>query len=253
MKRTAIQSLSDLIRSTWSETPNAKAKPCVGKFLERIRIDRRIEAKVEGNHGTYTLSIDCSRGTLRSACSCYIGADGSCHHCHALGISFLHEPATFVLVKRPKREQVRTLEDLHGYLKGVTLNALVEELQHSGITQRQLTESIGMNPRHLSAIKSAEARHHYFHELGATKLACLWVLEHIPANDPPTKKSVARTKRPPNDPRPEARESNSRPATSAVGSLPSRRRIPSSYPFHFLLTQAGPFIADECGVARPVP
>ena len=35
-----------------------------------------------------------------------------------------------------------------------------------------------MNTRHLATIKSSELRHHYFHELGATKLACVWVLEH---------------------------------------------------------------------------
>jgi hypothetical protein len=40
-------------------------------------------------------------------------------------------------------------------------------------------ESIGMNPRHLSAVKSAEQRDHLFNELGAIKLACLWMLDHI--------------------------------------------------------------------------
>src|SRR5215468_6365604 len=36
-----------------------------------------------------------------------------------------------------------------------------------------------MNTRHLAAIKSSELRHRYFTELGATKLACLWVVEHL--------------------------------------------------------------------------
>jgi hypothetical protein len=36
-----------------------------------------------------------------------------------------------------------------------------------------------MTTRHLGAIKSAELRNHFFHELGATKLACLWVIEHF--------------------------------------------------------------------------
>ncbi len=43
---------------------------------------------------------------------------------------------------------------------------------------RFFAESIKMNTRHLSAIKSSELRNRYFNELGATKLACLWVLEH---------------------------------------------------------------------------
>ena len=36
-----------------------------------------------------------------------------------------------------------------------------------------------MNPRHLGAVKSAEARNHFFNELGAVKLAVLWVVEHV--------------------------------------------------------------------------
>jgi len=36
-----------------------------------------------------------------------------------------------------------------------------------------------MNTRHLSAIKASELRNRSFNELGATKLACLWVLEHL--------------------------------------------------------------------------
>jgi hypothetical protein len=53
------------------------------------------------------------------------------------------------------------------------------QLKDKGITQKAFAEQIGMNTRHLAAIKSSELRHHYFNELGATKLACLWVLEHL--------------------------------------------------------------------------
>jgi hypothetical protein len=41
-----------------------------------------------------------------------------------------------------------------------------------------LADIIGMNPRHLSSIKSSELRNRFYNELGATKLACLWVIEH---------------------------------------------------------------------------
>ena len=34
-------------------------------------------------------------------------------------------------------------------------------------------------PKVADAVIEAELRHHYFNELGATKLACLWVLEHL--------------------------------------------------------------------------
>ena len=52
-------------------------------------------------------------------------------------------------------------------------------MKAQGITQTAFAESIGMNPRHLSAIKSSELRNRYFNELGATKLACLWVIENF--------------------------------------------------------------------------
>jgi hypothetical protein len=82
-------------------------------------------------------------------------------------------------VKPKKREEVQRLSDLHPYLQSVTLDSLLKALSEKGITQKAFAQSIGMNPRHLSAIKSSEMRHHYFHELGATKLACLWLLEHV--------------------------------------------------------------------------
>jgi hypothetical protein len=71
------------------------------------------------------------------------------------------------------------LAELTEYLRGVTLDTLLQDLKAHGITQKAFAESIGMSSRHLSAVKSAEARNHFYHELGATKLACLWVLEHF--------------------------------------------------------------------------
>ena len=61
----------------------------------------------------------------------------------------------------------------------MTLEDLLGQLKATGVTQKAFAEQIGMNPRHLTAIKSSELRHHYFNELGATKLACLWVLEQV--------------------------------------------------------------------------
>ena len=59
----------------------------------------------------------------------------------------------------------------------MTLDALLQQLKERGITQKALAESLGMNPRHLTAIKSSETRNRYFNELGAVKVACLWVIE----------------------------------------------------------------------------
>lgn len=36
-----------------------------------------------------------------------------------------------------------------------------------------------MNPRHLSAVRSSELRNHFYNELGAIKLAVMWVIEHV--------------------------------------------------------------------------
>ena len=72
------------------------------------------------------------------------------------------------------------------------LGTLLDELKSKGITRKAFAESIGMSPRQLSSIQSSEARHHYYNELGATKLACLWVLEHIKADEKQQPKSGTR-------------------------------------------------------------
>ncbi len=171
--------LAAAIRRTWRGEPGDKARRYIGKFFDRVRTGTKITAHVVGNHGTYTVSIEARDNALVSACSCYIGKGGYCHHCAALGMTFLQNPDSFVEVKSKKREEVKGLGDLPQYLQGVTLDALLIQLKEQGITQKAFAESIGMNSRHLSAIKSSEARNHFFNELGAIKLACLWVLEHL--------------------------------------------------------------------------
>lgn len=138
-----------------------------------------ITAKVHGNHGVYTVSIDARGATLESACSCYIGKEGFCHHCAALAFTYLDNPNSFQSIKKKKLSQVRTLQDLETYLKANTLETLLKELKAKGVTQKEFAESIGMNPRQLSSIKSSELRNRYYNELGATKLACIWMIEHI--------------------------------------------------------------------------
>ena len=93
--------------------------------------------------------------------------------------TFLQEPKSFKVIRCKTRKEVKTLEDVAPYLKGITLETLLQDLKEQGITQKQVAESIGMSPRHLSAVKSSELRHRYFHELGATKLACVWLLEQF--------------------------------------------------------------------------
>jgi hypothetical protein len=173
-----VAAITEVIRQYWPHTPSEKARRYVGKFFDQVRNGKKLRAKVEGNYGIYTVSIEAKGSRLKAACSCYIGAEGACHHCHALAVTFLKQSRSFQEVKTQPLKKVQTLTQLRASLQGVTLEALLTKLKAQGITQKAFAESIGMNPRHLAAIKTSELRHHYFHELGTTKLACLWVQEH---------------------------------------------------------------------------
>jgi uncharacterized Zn finger protein len=172
-------SLQNAIHSTWSKAPGEKARRYIGKFYALERIGGRITGKVEGNHGTYAVSIRVENGRVSSACGCYIGKHGYCHHCEALAHTFYQNPEAFIEVVSKEKTELSALGDLPDYIKSTTLESLLAELKGKGITQKAFAESIGMNPRHLGAVKSSELRNHYFNELGAIKLACLWMLEHI--------------------------------------------------------------------------
>lgn len=167
-----------IIRHQWGMSGAEKVTRYVGKFFDRQRIGKKITARIVGNHGTYTVSLSVKAGRADGACSCYVGRDG-CHHCVALAKTFMDNPESFVAVAGKRRTNIRTLDDLASYLKSVTLARLIDQMKERGITQTAFAESIGMNPRHLTAIKSSEARHRYFNELGATKLAVLWVIENV--------------------------------------------------------------------------
>ncbi|MGH9752737.1 MAG: hypothetical protein ACREA2_08125 [Blastocatellia bacterium] len=170
-----------ILRNEWHISGHEKVARYVGRFFDRQRTGKKIVAKVVGNHGTYTVSLAVQNGRANGSCSCYVGR-GGCHHCVALAKTFLGDPESFVAVIRKKRTSIRTLDGLASYLEGITLDELAEKMKERGITQTAFAESVGMSPRHLTAIKSSEARHRYFHELGVTKLAVLWVIENIEVN-----------------------------------------------------------------------
>jgi hypothetical protein len=176
---TDIDVLKAALRRHWPGEPGDKVRRYVGKFFNGTRLGTNITAQVVGNHGTYTVSIRAEEQGVISACSCYIGKHGYCHHCAALALTFLNNPASFREIKPKPLATVNELTELHEYLQGVTLDALLQELKARGITQKAFAEGIGMNSRHLSAVKSSELRNHFYYELGATKLACLWVLERF--------------------------------------------------------------------------
>jgi len=179
MANSDLHLLQTALKRHRSRVPSQKAKPYVHAFSAAERRGAKITAKVVGNHGTHTVSIQGDTQGVTSACSCYIGKHGYCHHCEALAITFLDDPSAFKAVKLKQVKDVRQLTDVQAYLDSVTLDALLTQLKAKGITQKAFAEQIGMNTRHLAAIKSSELRHHYFNELGATKLACLWMLDHL--------------------------------------------------------------------------
>jgi hypothetical protein len=95
MADAALVQLQRAIKRQWSRVPSQKAKPYVNAFFAAVRTDTKITAKAVGNHGTYTVSIQFTNHSLTSACSCYIGKHGSCHHCEALAITFVQDPNVF--------------------------------------------------------------------------------------------------------------------------------------------------------------
>src|SRR5215831_15695616 len=117
MADTALAQLQMAIKRQWSRVPSQKAKPYVNAFFAAVRTETKITAKVVGNHGTYTVSMQLDPHGLTSACSCYIGRHGHCHHCEALAITFLREPGQFKIVKPKPVKAVKSLADVAGALQ----------------------------------------------------------------------------------------------------------------------------------------
>lgn len=173
-----MDELKNIIEANWSRISHPKVRLYIGKFFERTRTGNKITGKVHGNYGVYLVSIEVKDKGTRSTCSCYVGKGGGCHHCYALAHTFLNNPESFKVIERKALPKVATLEDIPDYLRGTTLDELLKNLRAAGVAQKDFADIIGMNPRHLSSIKSCELRNRYYNELGATKLACLWVIEH---------------------------------------------------------------------------
>ena len=179
MEDTNVDLLIANLEKAWPTKPSEKATRYVGQFFNCQRLETRISGKVHGNHGIYTITVQLKEAKISSACSCYIGKHGFCHHCEALARTFIQEPSSFQEIETRSLDEVNNLVDLGHYLQNNTLDSMIAQLKSKGITQKAFAESIGMNSRHLSSIKSSERRNRFYNELGATKLAVLWVLEHI--------------------------------------------------------------------------
>ena len=61
---------------------------------------------------------------------------------------------TVSCAKTPRAAHSLIITDVRAYLESVTVDALLIQLKAKGITQKAFAEQIGMNTRHLAAIKS---------------------------------------------------------------------------------------------------
>src|SRR5882724_10232064 len=114
--------LQTALKRRWSRVPSQKAKPYVHAFSAAERCGTKITAKVVGNHGTYTVSIQAEQQGVTSACRYYIGKHGDCHHGEALASTFVDDPSAFKAVKRRQAKEVHQLTDVRAYLESVTLD-----------------------------------------------------------------------------------------------------------------------------------
>ena len=143
MADTELEQLHMAIKRQWSRVPSKKAQPYINAFTAAVRSGTKITAKVVGNHGTYTVSIQLDSQGLTSACSCYIGKHGYCHHCEALAITFVQDPSLFQVVTPKQRKDVRDLTDVQAYLQSVTLEALLTQLKDKGSLRKPLQNRLG--------------------------------------------------------------------------------------------------------------
>ena len=178
MYKTKQMSLIEKVKEKYNFSVGTKAQSYVNEFYSRRQSTRSISAKVKGNYGEYLASLTLRGQSLKPACSCYVGKYG-CHHTDALAFTYLQDPDSFTLKKVKIQPNAKTLEELKHYLDNVSLEELIIQLKKKGISQKAFAESINMKTSHLSAVKRAESRNRHFHELGAIKLACVWVLEKL--------------------------------------------------------------------------
>jgi len=176
---TYFNKLKQEIEKRWSNRHGRKIGQYVNQFTDCRQKKETIVGKVQGNHGVYTVSMGFYDGHFSASCSCYIGKGGYCHHCAALGETYLQNPNQFIPVTTKTRAETGRISDMSAFLEGVTLEELLGRLRRNGITQKAFGEAIGMSSRHLSSMKSSELHNRPHRELGATKLAALWVLENL--------------------------------------------------------------------------
>ena len=156
-----ISALQTAIRAQWRAAPSEKAKRYMGQFFETTRSDRRSPARCMATMAP----TSCPSSPQRTACRPAVAAISAKAAFATIAKRWRtrssESPQIFREVQPTAREAIRSLADLQAYLQGVTLETLLAELKANGITQTAFAASIGMNTRHLSAVKSSELRNHF--------------------------------------------------------------------------------------------
>lgn len=57
MSPTDVEVLKEALQRHWPGQPDNKARGYIGQFFNGTRLGTKISAQVEGNHGTYTVTI----------------------------------------------------------------------------------------------------------------------------------------------------------------------------------------------------
>ncbi len=159
---------------TWS-----RAQDYVGAFENLEITPREIRGNVTGNYGTYTTILRRIGDDLEFACSCPAADDMDCKHAAALGLTYMRDPGSFKEIAAANRAEVRALADVSKFLKGRSLEQLVEELRDRGVTQKQVVEILGINSGLFGSAKRLEKRGRRYGLLNACKLACAYLLEVV--------------------------------------------------------------------------
>jgi uncharacterized Zn finger protein len=167
-----------VLEEKYSEKTTQKVRSYIDKFSDREFLGNKIRAKTEGNYGVYTVVIEKKYSMITSSCVCYIGKNGGCHHCAALAHTYINNYDSFDTIEKYTPKKIQNLDMLNSYIQSVTLSELLSQLKQKGISQKAFAESLNMSTAHLGSIKRCEERQHYYHELGVTKLACLWLLQN---------------------------------------------------------------------------
>lgn len=167
------------LRNSFDPKTWGRAQDYVGAFENPEATSREIRGNVTGNYGTYTAILRRIGDSLEFACSCPAADDMDCKHAAALGLTYLRDPGVFQEMAKADRAEVRAVADVSKFLKGSTLERLVEELRARGITQKQVIEILGINSGLFGSAKRLEERGRRYGFLNACKLACAYLLEVI--------------------------------------------------------------------------